>query len=70
MLEILASEEDVVQMEEVTKEDQWLCWNGTFDKLLIFGLLQYEKRFFVDRDMMVLWNIDHLLDPPSFVCLS
>ena len=63
-LEILESEEDVILPEEIAKGNKWLRWNGTFDKLLVFGLAQYDKLVFVDSDMLVLRNIDHLFECP------
>lgn len=41
-------------------------WNYTFDKLCIWGLTQYEKLVFVDSDMVVVKNIDHLFDRADF----
>jgi glycogenin glucosyltransferase len=39
-------------------------WNNTLSKLLIFELTQYEKIVFLDSDMMVLQNLDHLFELP------
>ncbi len=39
-------------------------WNNTFGKLLVFELVQYEKIVYLDSDMMVLRNLDHLFDKP------
>jgi alpha-N-acetylglucosamine transferase len=63
-LEILESEEDIVLPKEITENNKWLRWNGTFDKLLIFGLSQYEKLVFIDSDMLVEKNLDHLFEHP------
>ena len=41
-------------------------WNYTFDKLLIWGLVQFEKLVFLDSDMIVTNNIDHLFDCKPF----
>ncbi len=45
-------------------------WNNTFDKLQIWGLTQFEKIVFLDSDVLVMNNIDHLFDcePFSGVC--
>jgi len=40
-------------------------WQFTFDKLLIFGLTQYDKIVFLDADMMVCDDIDGLFDWPD-----
>ena len=39
-------------------------WNNTFSKLLIFDQAQYEKFVYLDSDMMVLRNLDHLFQMP------
>lgn len=63
-LEIYESEEDVTLPKEITDNNKWLRWNGTFDKLLVFGLAKWDKLVFVDSDMLVLKNIDHLFNFP------
>ena len=39
-------------------------WNNTFSKLLMFELVQFEKFVYLDADMMVLRNLDHLFERP------
>lgn len=39
-------------------------WYYTSNKLKIFGLTQFEKLVFLDSDMLVLKNIDHLFNYP------
>jgi alpha-N-acetylglucosamine transferase len=39
-------------------------WFYTVAKLRIFGLTQFEKMIFLDADMFLLKNIDHLFDRP------
>ena len=39
-------------------------WNYTFDKLLVFELTQFDKIVFIDADMMVMHNLDHLFELP------
>lgn len=41
-------------------------WNYTFDKLRIWGLTQFEKIVFVDSDIIIVRNIDHLFDRDTF----
>lgn len=41
-------------------------WNYTFDKLLLWGMTEYDKIVFLDSDMLVLDNIDNLFDYPDF----
>lgn len=40
-------------------------WNQTFFKLNIMRLTQFDKIVFVDADMLLLQNIDHLFEYPS-----
>lgn len=39
-------------------------WDFTFDKLLVFGLVQFEKLVFLDSDLLLLENIDFLFERP------
>jgi len=41
-------------------------WSRTFDKLLVWGLTQFEKIVFVDSDIIVVENIDDLFEYPDF----
>ena len=45
-------------------------WNNTLSKLMIFELTQYEKIVFLDSDMMVLQNLDHLFELPHMSGLT
>lgn len=45
-------------------------WNYTFDKLQIWGLIQFEKIVFLDSDMLVLKNIDELFESHPFSAVS
>ena len=42
--------------------DYFSHWSYTFDKLQIWGLMQFEKIVFLDSDMLILRNIDELFD--------
>lgn len=39
-------------------------WNNTFDCLLVFDLIDFDKIVFLDSDMMVIENIDELFEKP------
>ncbi len=39
-------------------------WDNTFGKLLMFELVQFEKIVYLDGDMLVLRNLDHLFERP------
>lgn len=45
-------------------------WNNTFDKLHLFGLVQFRKLVYLDSDMMVLSNIDELFDRPHMSAVA
>lgn len=40
-------------------------WSHTFDKLNIFELTQFEKIIFLDSDLYIRKNIDHLFEKPN-----
>ncbi len=50
------------------KSSNWdfSSWNYTFDKLYIWGLTQFEKIVFIDSDMVVFKNLDHLFERKDF----
>ena len=39
-------------------------WNKTFQKLFMFNMTEYKKMVYMDCDMIVLKNIDHLFSKP------
>lgn len=41
-------------------------WSFTLDKLHVWGLTQFNKIVFLDSDMIVLRNLDHLFEKESF----
>lgn len=45
-------------------------WNYTFDKLLIWGLTQFEKVVFLDCDMLIVRSIDGLFEHEAFSAVS
>jgi len=45
-------------------------WQYTFDKLQLWGLVDYEKMVYLDSDMMVMKNIDDLFDRPNFSAVA
>lgn len=51
-----------------TKRDTWdfSNWNYTFDKICIWGLKQFEKIVYLDSDMLIIRNIDHLFEYKTF----
>ena len=58
--------EDVVRPDANPEKAAFSHWNFTFDKLLVWGLDGYEKLVFLDSDMLVLRNIDHLFEEEAF----
>ena len=58
-----------IPMIEVTRRDSpkmppFNKWRATYTKLEIFKLTQYSKLVYIDADMIVLKNIDHLFEKP------
>ncbi len=51
---------------EIPNADNYSHWNFTFDKLLLWSLVEYDKIVFLDSDMIVLNNIDELFEKKAF----
>lgn len=47
---------------EITQKIYSKRWINTFDKLQVFGLTSFSKIVFLDSDMLVVKNIDHLFE--------
>lgn len=45
-------------------------WRATYTKLEIFKLTNYDKIVYLDADMIVLKNIDHLFDKPHMSAVA
>jgi alpha-N-acetylglucosamine transferase len=41
-------------------------WGYALNKLVVFNMTEFSKIIYVDADSLVLKNIDHLADAPSF----
>lgn len=50
--------------DDINKEKGYDHWNRTFDKFYVWNLTQYDKVVFLDSDMQVIRNIDHLFNCP------
>lgn len=59
-----------VYIENANNQTGSQHWNYTFDKLLIWDLVQFEKLVFLDSDMMVVQNLDALFDCKPFSAVS
>ena len=59
----------VIENREDVNSDYFSYWNYTFDKLLIWGLTQFEKLVYLDSDMIVLKNIDSLFENKPFTAV-
>lgn len=53
---------DTIEGTKNNKDSEYLLWSNTFDKLFIFELIQFKKIVFLDSDMMIVNNIDHLFE--------
>lgn len=48
------------------EENDWRSyWKYGFDKINVFNLTEYEKVVYLDLDLLILKNLDHLFDFPS-----
>lgn len=45
-------------------------WNETFFKLRVAELLQFKKVIMLDSDMVILKNLDHLFEMPSYTAVA
>lgn len=52
------------QLIDNNKHQGELRFNHTFDKLLVFEQTQFDKIVYIDADMYVLQNLDHLFEKP------
>lgn len=50
---------------ELSEVDEQSYWKETIFKIKVFDAAEFEKIVFLDSDMVVLKNIDHLFDAPS-----
>lgn len=48
------------------QNDNYKHWNYTFDKLMLWSMIEYDKIVFLDSDMLVMDNVDNLFDYPDF----
>lgn len=56
--------EHVPVSKRINKAAGYSHWNRTFDKLYVWTLTQFDKVVYLDSDMQVIANIDHLFDCP------
>lgn len=52
--------EDIMQANVTS--DYHRHWAGVFEKLLVFSLCQFDKIVYIDSDILVIKNIDHLFE--------
>ncbi|MBG6076055.1 glycosyltransferase [Polaromonas sp. CG_9.11] len=45
-------------------------WGNTFDKIHIFGLTEFSKLVYLDSDMIVIKNLDHLFEKPHLSAVA
>lgn len=65
-LNVTVTECDPIEIPSDSKEANIMShWNQTFFKLNVFRLTQFRKIIYIDADMLVLQNIDHLFEYPS-----
>jgi glycogenin len=54
--------EEILQAN--VRSDYHRHWAGVFEKLHVFSLTGFDKIVYLDSDMMILQNIDHLFEAP------
>lgn len=59
-----------VDLGELAEKNPRAYWNDTFFKLNVFNMTQYEKIVFLDSDLIVLKNIDHLFEMEHFTAVQ
>lgn len=52
------------------QKEGWQHWSYSFDKLLLWGLEEYDKVVFIDSDMLVLSPIDDLFERPNMSAVA
>lgn len=52
------------------RENKVDYWNETLFKLKIFDLVQFDKIVYLDSDMIVFNNLDHLFELPHMSCVA
>ena len=55
-------EAEGIGLGELAEKNPRAYWNETFFKLRIFDLISYDKLVYIDADMIVLENLDHLFE--------
>ena len=64
-INIVILEDDIKidnKFEKENSKNGYGHWNNTFIKLKIFSLIEFEKIIYLDSDMMVTTNLDHLFE--------
>ena len=49
----------------INKENGYQHWTRTFDKLIVWKQVQYDKIVLLDSDMLICQNIDELFEAPN-----
>lgn len=67
-MDIIIIKKDRIKIPDEVKKrnDEKLLsrWSNTFDKLLVFGLTEFDKLVYIDSDMYIRKNIDELFEKP------
>lgn len=62
------SQSTLKSTRQLTRDGGWS--RRTFQKLLLFALIEFRRAAFLDIDMLVARNIDVLLDQPPFAAVA
>lgn len=56
----------VLEVQKRGFNPRYEYWENTFDKLKIWELEQFDKLVYLDSDMLILGNLDHLFEKKAF----
>lgn len=73
--ELESSQINYIQTENfddsiLQRENKVAYWKQTLFKLKVFDLTQFDKIVFLDSDMIVFKNLDHLFELPHMTCVA
>lgn len=66
-IRVIRKEENILLDAQQQKKNEnvgYKYWNYTFDSLYVFELMEFDKIVYLDCDVLVLENLDHLFEKP------
>ena len=68
LVDTITISEEIHNYNYSIKKDYAINWKNCWTKFHIFKMTQYDKIVFLDADIMLLKNIDHLFEKPHLTC--